>query len=83
MGAEPLVLPCRLNGEPGLLLHAPTAGSAVAVEVVDDLVTNVRIVVNPAKLERLVDSFGAATAGRPGPFETPARFRHRGGHTVR
>jgi RNA polymerase sigma-70 factor (ECF subfamily) len=82
MGADPLALPCRLNGEPGLLLHGD-GWAAVAVEVVDDLVTNVRVMVNPAKLERLVESFGVAAAGRPGPFETPTRFRHRGGHTVR
>ena len=47
-------VPCELNGEPGVLLHVGGGWAAVTVTVDDGLVTAVCIVVNPAKLERLV-----------------------------
>ena len=45
---------CELNGEPGVLLHIGGGWAAVTVTVDEGLVTAVCIVVNPAKLERLV-----------------------------
>jgi len=82
VGSDPLAIACRLNGEPGVLIHGDDGWVAVAVEIVDDVVANIWIVVNPAKLERLVESFGDAAASRPPPADTPARFRHRRGHAV-
>ncbi len=82
MGDDPLALPCRLNGEPGALLHVPDGWVALVLEIEGDHVTHLRVVVNPAKLERLIDSFGAATSGRPGAWDTSSRFRHRHGQPV-
>jgi len=82
LGDDPLVLPCRLNGEPGALMHVPDGWVALVVETDGEHVTHVRVVVNPAKLERLVESFTDATSGRPGPWNTSARFRHRRGEPV-
>lgn len=47
-------LPATVNGEPGVLgLVDGVVITAVAVEVVDDLITGIRIVSNPDKLARL------------------------------
>jgi RNA polymerase sigma-70 factor (ECF subfamily) len=83
VGPDPLALPCQLNGEPGVLLHGDDGWAAIAAEVRGDRVAHLWVVVNPAKLERLVASFGAAAAVRPGPWETSGRFRHRRGRTLR
>jgi hypothetical protein len=63
-------------------MHVPDGWVAIALEIDGDRITHLRVVVNPAKLERLVESFAGATAGRPGPWDTPARFRHRRGQPV-
>ena len=47
-------VPATVNGEPGVIgLVDGVAITAVAVEVVDDLITGIRIVSNPDKLARL------------------------------
>jgi RNA polymerase sigma-70 factor, ECF subfamily len=81
-GDDPLVVPCELNGEPGVLLHLADGWAAMTVTVEDDLVAAVRIVVNPAKLEALIASKEPVTAGRPGAWDAAARFRHRQGRPV-
>ena len=80
--AEPLVVPCELNGSPGGVLNTGGPWFAYAVEVEGDRVAAIRVVANPAKLERLVATLPEA-AGRPGPWETADRIRHRGGQQVR
>jgi RNA polymerase sigma-70 factor (ECF subfamily) len=80
--AEQFVVPCELNGSPGGVLYAGGRWFAFAVEVEGDRVAAIRVVANPAKLERLVASL-PESAGRPGPWETAGRFRHRGGQPVR
>ncbi len=82
MGDDPLVLPCRLNDDPGALMHVPDGWVAIALEIDGERITHLRVVVNPAKLARLVESFAGATSGRPGPWDTSARFRHRGGQPL-
>jgi len=69
LGADPLVVPCEINGEVGFVVHIEGGWSAVSVEVTGDAVTAVHIVANPAKLERLVTSLGPEAAGRPGVWE--------------
>jgi len=71
----------ELNGSPGFVIHAGGAWLALAVEVRGEQVVAIRAVASPPKLERLLASLPGA-AGRPGPWETPARFRHRGGRHV-
>jgi RNA polymerase sigma-70 factor (ECF subfamily) len=80
-GADALYVPCELNGEPAVLMHGADGWAAVVVTLVDDRIGTVRIVANPAKLERLVATL-AAGSGRPGPWEAAGRFRHRGGQRV-
>lgn len=75
-GESPLVVLCELNGCPGVLIHAPTGWVALAVETAGDLVTEVHIVTNPAKLTRLVASLSPATDGRPDPWAAVQPFRH-------
>ena len=58
-------MPCELNGEPAVLTHGAEGWAAVTVSVEDGLVTAMHVVVNPAKLERLVASFGDVAAGVP------------------
>ena len=79
--AEALVVPRELNGSPGAVVNAGGTWLAYTVEVDGDRVAAIRAVGNPAKLERLVASLPEA-AGRPGPWETSGRFRHRGGQPV-
>ena len=67
VGDNPLFVPCELNGEPGVLMHVADGWAAMVVGVSGDRVATVRVVVNPAKLERLIETSGALTAGRPGP----------------
>ena len=81
-GPDPLVVPCDLNGEPAVLTHGTEGWAAVTVSVEAGLVTAMHVVVNPAKLERLVASFGDVTSGRPGPWANAGRFRNRGGQPV-
>jgi RNA polymerase sigma-70 factor, ECF subfamily len=78
---EALIVPCELNGSPGAVVHAGGTWLAYAIEVDGDRVAAIRVVVSPAKLERLVATLPEA-AGRPGPWETSERFRHRGGQPV-
>ena len=52
--AEALVVPCELNGSPGAVVNAGGTWLAYAIEVDGDRVAAIRVVVNPAKLERLV-----------------------------
>jgi RNA polymerase sigma-70 factor (ECF subfamily) len=53
-GPEITYLPATVNGEPGVLgLVDGRVITAVAVEVVDDLITGIRIVSNPDKLVHL------------------------------
>jgi RNA polymerase sigma-70 factor, ECF subfamily len=82
VGADPLIVPCELNGEPGVLMHTNDGWAAMTVTIEADLVTAVRVVANPAKLERLVATLAPADAGRPGAWEAAGRFRHRGGQPV-
>ena len=51
---EALVVPCELNGSPGAVVNAGGTWLAYAIEVDGDQVAAIRVVVNPAKLERLV-----------------------------
>lgn len=82
-GTDALVLPCELNGEPGVVMHAGQGWIALLATVEQDRITAVRLVVNPAKLAHLVDSLGELTAGHPAPgAETGGRFRHRRGRPV-
>jgi RNA polymerase sigma-70 factor (ECF subfamily) len=82
VGDDPLFVPCELNGEPGVLMHVSDGWAAIVVSVVDDRVATVRIVANPQKLERLIETSPAATSGRPGPWDVPGRFRHRRGRRI-
>jgi RNA polymerase sigma-70 factor (ECF subfamily) len=77
-----LVVPCEVNGSPGAVVNAGATWLAYAVEVDGDRVAAIRVVVSPAKLERLVARLPEA-AGRPGPWATRGRFRHRRGQPVR
>jgi RNA polymerase sigma factor (sigma-70 family) len=77
-----LVVSRELNASPGVVMSAGGEWLASVFEVERDRVVAVRAVVSPPKLERLVASLPEA-AGRPGPWATPARFRHRGGQRVR
>lgn len=80
--ADVLVVPCEVNGSPGAVVNAGPTWLAYAVEVEADRVVAIRVVASPAKLERLVARLPEA-AGRPGPWATRSRFRHRGGQPVR
>jgi RNA polymerase sigma-70 factor (ECF subfamily) len=82
VGPDPLFVPCELNGEPGVLMHVADGWAAMVVTVEGDRVSGLRIVANPAKLERLVETLVPPDAGRPGPWEAPGRFRHRRGQPV-
>jgi RNA polymerase sigma-70 factor (ECF subfamily) len=77
LGDDALVVPCELNGGPGVVLHTPEGWVAVAVEIDGDVVTSLHIITNPAKLERLVASLQPLTASRPGPWEAVRPFRRR------
>ncbi len=81
VGDDPLAVPCELNGEPGVVMHVTDGWLAMSAEIAGDRVERIWLVVNPAKLERLVAALPDA-AGRPGPWSTPGRFRHRGGRPV-
>jgi hypothetical protein len=81
-GDDPLVVPCELNGEPGLLVHVADGWVATTFTVDDDRVTTIRVVANPAKLVHLVRTLVPDGAGRPGPWEARGRFRHRQGQRV-
>ena len=81
-GDDPLVVLCELNGEPGMVLHGESGWVALTAEIVDHHVAVLRMVASPPKLERLVASLGARTAGRPGPWNGPGHFRHRRGRPV-
>ena len=76
------MVPCELNGEPGLLVHVADGWVATTITVDDELVTTIRVVANPAKLEHLVRTLVPDVAGRPGPWEARGRFRHRHGQRV-
>jgi RNA polymerase sigma-70 factor (ECF subfamily) len=82
VGDDPLFVPCELNGEPGLLLHALDGWAALTVTVDRGLVTTICVVANPAKLEHLVGTLVPDGAGRPGPWEARGLFRHRRGQRV-
>ena len=81
VGDDPLAVPCELNGEPGLVMHVTDGWLAMSAQIAGGQVERIWLVVNPAKLERLVAALPDA-AGRPGPWSTPGRFRHRGGRPV-
>jgi RNA polymerase sigma-70 factor, ECF subfamily len=82
VGEHPLFVPCELNGEPGVLMHVTDGWAAMVLSVEGDRIAAVRIVANPEKLERLIETSAAPTAGRPGPWDVPGRFRHRHGQRV-
>ena len=80
--ADDLVVVRRqLNGVPGVIVHAGGSWSAWLIEVRQGRVAAIRTVASPAKLERLVAALPEA-AGLAGVWDTPARFRHRGGRRV-
>src|SRR4029079_19538372 len=60
---DALRVPCDLNGEPGALLHVLGGWSAMTITIEDGLVAAIRIVANPAKLERLVQTLVPDGAG--------------------
>lgn len=79
------VFPLELNGAPGSLVHGglhdrPSWGAFI-VEPAGEAVAAVYVVVNPAKLERLIATIPQA-ADLPGPWETGDHFRHRQGRPV-
>ena len=82
VSADPLFLPCELNGEPGAVMHVGGVWLAAVVTVDGDRISALRYVVSPVKLERLVARLAPATDGRPGPWESADRFRHRRGEPV-
>jgi len=82
LGADPLMQWCELNGQPGVLTHTAAGWAAMLFEVEGDRVTHLRLVVNPAKLERLLATHAELTAGRPGPWESAGWLRHRSGRPV-
>jgi hypothetical protein len=57
--------------------------AALSIESDGDVVTAIRIVANPGKLERLVASLGDAAAGRPGVWESVRPYRNWHGQPVR
>jgi RNA polymerase sigma-70 factor (ECF subfamily) len=76
------LFPIELNGRVGILTYSSQRWAATVLELDGDgLVTGVYIVVNPAKLERLVARTPGA-ADLPGPWESAGRFRHRRGRPV-
>jgi len=81
-GADPLLVPCELNGYPGALILVPDGWGAFAMENDGDVVVRIHVVTNPAKLERLVASLSPATDGRPGPWAALRGFRYRNGQPV-
>ncbi|MGI9053995.1 MAG: RNA polymerase sigma factor SigJ [Ilumatobacteraceae bacterium] len=82
LGDDPLMHPCELNGAPGFVTHTTAGWAAMLCEVAGDQVTEVRMVVNPEKLERLLAAHPDLAAGRPGPFHSAGWLRHRGGRPV-
>lgn len=78
---EPFVVVVELNGLPGAIMHVGDRWVTICVETNNDVVTAIRIVANPAKLERIVDSLPEA-AGIAGPWASPDRFRHRQGRAI-
>jgi RNA polymerase sigma-70 factor (ECF subfamily) len=82
-GADPLVVPLELNGQPGVVAHTGVGWAAVTFELdATDAISAVHIVTNPAKLDRLVQGLGAAAGGRPGAWDAARPFRHWRGRPV-
>jgi len=78
---DPFIVARELNGLPGAIMHIGDRWATIAVETNNAAVTAIRLVVNPAKLERLVGSIPEA-AGRTGPWASTDRFRHRQGRAI-
>ena len=78
---EPFVAVRELNGLPGVIMQVGERWVTICIETNNEAVTGIRIVSNPAKLERIVDSIPEA-AGRSSPWASPDRFRHRQGRPV-
>lgn len=82
-GDDPLIVPCELNGEPGVVMHTVQGWAALLATTDGDRIAAIRLVVNPAKLAHLIESMGDVTAGRPDPWaDSPGRFRHRRGRPI-
>ena len=81
-GDDPLVVPCEINGNPGLVVHAADGWAAVSIETDGDVVAGLQVIANPAKLARLVADLGPVAAGRPGVWEAARPFRHRQGQAI-
>lgn len=82
LGDDPLLRPCRINGEPGLVAYTAAGWAVLVASADDDHVTQLRLVVNPAKLERLLAGRPDLVGERPGAWDAAGRFRHRGGQPV-
>jgi RNA polymerase sigma-70 factor (ECF subfamily) len=81
--ADPVVVPCELNGRPGAVVHTPDGWAAIAVETdATDRVSAMHIVTNPAKLALLVAGLGPAAGGRPSVWDAARPFRYRHGERV-
>lgn len=79
--ADMFVVRRELNGSPGFVVHAGGSWVAFVIEVREEHVAAIRAVASPPKLERLLATLPGADE-RAGAWETPGRFRHRGGHPV-
>ncbi|MDQ3176022.1 MAG: RNA polymerase sigma factor SigJ [Actinomycetota bacterium] len=75
------VVPIELNGTPSFVLYGSGQWVALVVEAEGGLVHRIHAVVHPGKLQRLVASL-PESSGRPGPWDSPGRFRHRRGGRV-
>jgi RNA polymerase sigma-70 factor (ECF subfamily) len=82
-GSDPLVVPCEINGTPGVVVHAADGWAAVTIDTDGAAVTAIHVVTNPAKLEHLVASLGDPATGRPGVWDSARWFRHWHGQPVR
>ena len=81
-GDDPLVVPCEINGNPGLVVHVVDGWAAMSIEADGEVVTAIHVIANPAKLARLVADLGPAAAGRPGVWAAARPFRHRHGEAI-
>ena len=76
------VFTAEINGRPGVVFHGGGRWAAATMDVDEDgRVSAVYLVVNPAKLERLVATIPSA-ADLPGPADGAGRIRHWHGRAV-
>lgn len=77
------MLPCELNGEPGFVARGPAGWLSFIVGSDEDgRVDRLWAVVNPDKLQPLLDALGPAVADQPDASSVAGWIRHRQGRPV-